>query len=278
MRLPFLRSKPKTNAEPQRSAQKSIDSDKDDAGLLPEEGGEEQLRQEANEDGPARSDTEDPMVLISEMLSEKSAMLESSNVLHRRTVLGLLGLNLITALGWYHSSRQEKEFLYFFTNTDGSVIDAKPLSDPIHSQSVIRNFLSKSVAEMFSFHYRNVEMHLQRIAPDIMTDRAFKDLVSELDRMGLVSQMKERREVAVGTIPDTPVLTASGTQNGVRTWEYASRINIMLEAAERSAGGGGRGQTRQLSGQLRAQLIRVDPEVHPRRVLINRLQIFEEGI
>ena len=167
--------------------------------------------------------------------------------------------------------------MYFFTNSDGSVIDAKPMSDPIHSQAVVRNFLSKSIAELFSFHYRNVEMHLQRMAPDILTDQAFKDVVAELDRMGLVRQMKERREVAVTTIPDTPVLTASGTQNGIHAWEYASRINILLEGAERSSGSGNRGRIRQLSGQLRAQLIRVPPEVHPRRVLINRLQIFEEG-
>lgn len=217
----------------------------------------------------------DPYVLISESLSQKSDLLEKSNKLHRRTVLGLLGLNAVTAVGWLMAAGKEREFLYFFTNTDGSVIDARPMSDPIHSQAVIRNFLSSSLAELFSFHYRNVQEHLQRISPDILTDSAFTDLANELERMGLVREMVERREVAVGTVPDTPVLTASGTQNGVRTWEYAARITIILEGADRSSGNVNRGRIRQLSGQLRAQVTRVSPEVHPRRILINRIQIFE---
>lgn len=217
----------------------------------------------------------DPYVLISESLSQKSDLLEKSNILHRRTVLMLLGLNAVTALGWLKAAGKEREFLYFFTNTDGSVIDARPMTDPIHSQAVIRNFLASSLAELFSFHYRNVQEHLQRVSPDILTDRAFTDLANELERMGLVREMVERREVAVGTVPDTPVLTASGTQNGVRTWEYAARITIILEGAERSSGSSNRGRIRQLSGQLRAQVTRVPPEVHPRRILINRIQIFE---
>lgn len=231
----------------------------------------------AEADSRSRFDSENPALLISEALSQRAGMLEQSNKIHRRTVLGLLGLNIITGIGFLHASAREKEFLYFFTNTDGSVIDAKPMSDPIHSQAVVRNFLSTSIAELFSFHYRNVEMQLQRMAPEILTDNAFRDVVAELDRMGLVRDMKTYREVAVATIPDTPVLQASGDLNGVFTWEYASRINIMLEGAERSSGNANRGTTRRLSGQLRAQLIRVAPEVHPRRVLINRLQIFEEN-
>lgn len=223
-----------------------------------------------------RADVEHPEALLSEALSQRGQMLEKSNKLHRRTVLALLATNLMTGAAAYMGMTREVQYRYFFTNTDGSVLDAKPLSDPIHSQAVIRNFLAVSMAELFSFHYRNVEMHLQRYAPDVLTERAFQDLVSELDRMGIVSEMKARREVAVATVPDTPVLAAHGVQNGVRTWEYAAKLRILLEGAEQASGTRGRGETRQLAGRMRAQLIRVPAEQHPRRMLINRIQIIEE--
>lgn len=226
----------------------------------------------------SRAAVEHPEVLLSESLSQRSMMLENSNKLHRRTVLALLVSNVLLGAAAYIGMTRETQYRYFYTGPDGSVLDAKPLSDPIHSQAVIRNFLSTSVAELFSFHYRNVEMHLQRFAPDVLTEQAFQDLVSELDRMGLVANMKERREVAVATIPDTPVLAAHGVKDGVRTWEYAAKLRILLEGAQPSSGSRGRGETRQLSGRLRAQLIRVPAEQHPRRVLINRIQIVEEGV
>lgn len=270
----FNRSKRKKAQQPKAEAEGSPQTEAavteaDDKGEGGGQGGNADL---------TRADVEHPEALLSEALSKRGQMLEASNKLHRRTVLALLATNLLTGAAAYIGMTREVQYRYFFTNTDGSVLDAKPLSDPIHSQAVIRNFLSKSMAQLFSFHYRNVEMHLQRFAPDVLTEQAFQDLVSELDRMGLVSDMKTRREVAVATIQDTPVLAAHGVQNGVRTWEYAAKLRILLESAEQASGSRGRGETRQLAGRLRAQLIRVPAEQHPRRVLINRIQIVEEGV
>ncbi|CAM3785908.1 DotI/IcmL/TraM family protein [Vreelandella rituensis] len=234
---------------------------------------------QADGEAKTRAEVEHPEVLLSEALSQRAYLLESSNQLHRRAFLALLGTNLFTAAAAYVGMTREIQYKYFYTSEDGSVFEAQPLSNPVHSQAVVRNFLSQSISELFSFHYRNVEMHLQRNAPDIMTDQAFRDLVAEIDRMGLVNQMRQRREVVVGTVPDAPVLVASGVEKGVRTWEYAAKIVLMLEGAETSGSGGSmRPATRRLTGQMRAQLIRVEPTEHPRRILINRIQILEGDI
>lgn len=226
---------------------------------------------------PPRATKEHPNVLLSEALSQKADLLESSNRLHRRAVLGLVASNLVLGVAAVAGFSRETEYKYFYATEGGKVFEDVPLDEPLFSQAAIRNFLTSSIAELFSFHYRNVEMRLQRYAHTVMTEAAFRDMVSELDRINLVGAMRERREVAVGAVTDAPVLVASGTEAGVRTWEYAMQLAIVLEGAQNSSTSSSRGETRRLTGQLRAQLIRVPPEEHPRGVLINRLQIVQGG-
>lgn len=218
-------------------------------------------------------DVEDPRSIIAQAIGAHALTLAKSNTVLKVVSLSLAALALVlgimAAKGW----EQETVYRYFFVSSDGKVWEREPLNAPLLSLNNVRDFYAESLSHLFSFHYRNFGDHYQRLAPDIMTERAMHEFASELDRMGLIDSMATRREVAEAVILQTPTLNASGEDpaTGAYTWELTVPFNLRLES------GRGEDVVRRMGGVARVQIIRVDPMIHPRQILINRITIRDTG-
>lgn len=216
------------------------------------------------------SEVENPRVLIAEAIGTQAVSLARTNTALKIAVASLsvvtVGLTIMAASVW----NKETEYRYFFMDTNGTILENQPLSEPALSLNMVRDFYAESLSHLFSFHYRNFGMHYQRLAPNIMSELAMLEFSREIDRIGLLSSMEERREVAEAVITQTPVLNSSGVDpaTGVYTWELSVPFNLRLESGRSE-----RNNIRRMQGVARVQIIRVEPNVHPRRILINRITI-----
>jgi len=216
------------------------------------------------------SEVENPRVLIAEAIGTQAVSLARTNTALKIAVASLsivtVGLTIMAASVW----NKETEYRYFFMDNNGTILENQPLSEPALSLNMVRDFYAESLSHLFSFHYRNFGMHYQRLAPNIMSELAMLEFSREIDRIGLLSSMEERREVAEAVITQTPVLNSSGVDpaTGVYTWELSVPFNLRLESGRSE-----RNNIRRMQGVARVQIIRVEPNVHPRRILINRITI-----
>lgn len=218
------------------------------------------------------AEVENPRALIAEAVGGQAMTLAKSNTVLKSVALGLSAvcviLSITAAVGW----NREIEYRYFFVSNNGTLMERAPLDAPVLSLNNVRDFYAESLSHLFSFHYRNFGDHYQRVAPDIMTEQAMHEFAQELDRIGLIESMKSRQEVAEAVILQTPVLNASGVdpKTGLYTWELSVPFNLRLEpgnGSERSR------KVRRMGGVARVQVVRVEPTVHPRQILINRITI-----
>lgn len=216
------------------------------------------------------SHVENPRVIIAEAVGQQAVTLAKVNTGLKIAVvaLGVVSVaSIMLAASVWH---KETQYRYFFMDTNGTILENQPLTEPALSLNMVRDFYAESFSHLFSFDYRNFGMHYQRLAPDIMTESAMIDFSREIDRIGLVQGMEKRREVAEAVITRTPVLNSSGVdpKTGVYTWELSVPFNLRLES-----GLSERNNIRRMRGVARVQVIRVAPTVHPRRILINRITI-----
>lgn len=219
--------------------------------------------------GPTVADEASPQALIAQAVGSHAVTLAKTNSILKLSTLSLAGLSLVLGLAAYSGWSKEPEYRYFFVSTDGRVLERTPLSEPVLSLNNVRDFYAESMSHLFSFHYRNFADHYQRLAPDIMTERAMLEFANELERIGLIKSMTDRREVAEAVILQTPVLNGSGEDpsTGLYTWELSLPFNLRLESGLRDGG------VRRMGGVARVQVVRVEPHVHPRQILINRVTI-----
>jgi hypothetical protein len=222
------------------------------------------------ESSVSASSVENPRVLIAEAIGQQAVTLAKTNTVLKIGVLILGATTLATTLMAASVWHKETEYRYFFMDSNGTILENQPLSEPALSLNMVRDFYAESLSHLFSFHYRNFGMHYQRLAPNIMTERAMLDFSNEIDRIGLINSMEARREVAEAVITQTPVLISSGVDpaTGVYTWELSVPFNLRLES-----GLSERHSIRRMDGVVRVHIVRVEPNVHPRRILINRITI-----
>lgn len=228
------------------------------------------LGKSENAETATAADMVNPRALIAEAIGSHAVTLAKTNTILKVSTLSLSALALVLGITTAIGFSQDVQYRYFFEGSDGSVTERTPLATPVLSLNRVRDFYAQSISNLFSFHYRNFADHYQRLAPNIMTEVAMREFAQELDRIGLISSMKERREVAEAVILQTPVLSASGEdpKTGRYTWELSVPFNLRLEA-----GRGGDNSVRRMGGVARVQIIRVEPTVHPRQILINRITI-----
>lgn len=256
-------SKTGTKPEKENSANEEIQVSKKKAAASNEEVAS--LPGEGEESSPPN-----PRVLLAEAIGSQAVSLAKMNTALKISVAAL-SLSTVAAVAMAASVwHKETEYRYFFMDSNGTILENQPLSDPALSLNMVRDFYAESLSHLFSFHYRNFGMHYQRLAPDIMTERAMLEFSREIDRIGLVQTMEERREVAEAVITQTPVLNSSGVDpnTGLYTWELSVPFNLRLESGRSE-----RSNIRRMQGVVRVQIIRVQPTVHPRRILINRITI-----
>lgn len=220
------------------------------------------------------SDVENPRTLIAEAIAHQAFTLAKTNTTLKIAVACLSATTLLSTVLAASAWNQEVEYRYFFMASNGQLLENQPLTEAALSLNLVRDFYSETLSHLFSFHYNNFEMHYQRLGPEVMTERAMLDFANELDRIGLTADMQQRREVAEAVITQVPVLIGSGVDpnTGVYTWELSVPFNIRLESGLDT-----RNNIRQLSGVASVQVIRVDPAVHPRQILINRITIRDRG-
>lgn len=219
------------------------------------------------------ADIVNPRALIAQAVGSHALTIAKTNTVLKIVTLALTVLVVVLGLMARSAWNQDVEYRYFFTSSDGRVYERAPLTAPLLSLNNVRDFYAQSMSHLFSFHYRNFADHYQRLAPDIMTERAMHEFASELDRIGLIKSMEDRREVAEAVILQTPVLSASGEDpnTGVYTWELTVPFNLRLESGRVVRQGVD--SVRRMGGVARVQIIRVEPHIHPRQILINRITI-----
>jgi hypothetical protein len=222
------------------------------------------------------ADVENPKVLLAEAIGHQAITLSRTNKVLKFACLGLAASTLISTMFAYSAFNKPAEFRYFFMGSSGEIIEAEPLDQPSISLNIVRDFYAESLSHMFSFHYQNFDMHYQRLAPSIMTERAMLEFSREIDRIGLIPTMKQNAEVAEAVILQTPILHSSGVdpKTGLYTWELSVPFNLTLESGLRTRNSN---NVRQMGGVARVQIIRVEPSIHPRGFLINRITIRDTG-
>ena len=220
------------------------------------------------------ADVVNPRTLISEAIGYQGLVLAKTNTTLKIAVACLSVTTVLSTVLAASAWNQEVEYRYFFMGSNGQLLENQPLTEPALSLNMVRDFYAETLSHLFSFHYNNFDMHYQRLGPEVMTERAMLDFANELDRIGLHTDMMQRREVAEAVITQVPVLIGSGVDpnSGVYTWELSVPFNIRLESGLDT-----RNNVRQLSGVVSVQVIRVDPAVHPRQILINRITIRDRG-
>lgn len=275
MKSPFRRLKNKPASSGEKAGPSDADTTYPDdlhAYQVPE--GQEVVDQAVEEDTSTNPDfPDDPRVLVAEAVG--SSLITSTFVIKVLSIacVVLAVVSLAMGVAAYKGFTKETVFRYFTVSTDGSFFELVPTSDPVGGIPTIRNFFSKNLSRLFSFHYRNFASHYQDIAPGIMTEQAMIDFSKEIDRIGLLDSMKERREVAEAAILEAPVLLGAGPDDktGKFTWEMSVPFYLRLES-----GGTDRvkaGEVRRMQGVARVQIVRVEPTVNPRQYLINRIVI-----
>lgn len=173
-----------------------------------------------------------------------------------------IAATLAAGAGW----SRNPAIKYFYLTEDGVAIKVEPLDEPNRSAQVRSQFVSRAFIDIFDFSYLKVGEHFDSVAPDYLTSSGRKALMTALSKVGLISEMQERYEIAT-LIPDGhPTVFGEGISRrlGVYVWAYTMPIRIRLDGPE---------GVRNKTAVARFTLARVPPHVHVRGLLIDNLQL-----
>lgn len=182
-------------------------------------------------------------------------------------VIGFLSIMLLASVvaagaGWSRTP----EIKYFYLTEDGVAIKVDPLNEPNRSSQVRAQFVSRAFIDLFDFSYLKVGDHFDRIAPDYMSNRGRKALMTALSSVGLIEEMKEKYEIATLIPEGHPTVFGEGISPrlNVYVWAYHMPIRIRLD---------GPSGVRYKTAVARFTLARVPPHIHVRGLLIDNIQL-----
>lgn len=151
--------------------------------------------------------------------------------------------------------------LYFASDNEMRLAPMVPLSEPQMSQGGLLNWVAESVAETFTYDFRNWKNQFDGVR-DKYTKKAFSEMMGSL-KNGSLAMVVEKRYVASCIATSTPIISKEGVLDGIQTWIIKVPITITYESS------GGVENQQNLEAKMIVQ--RCDTNTNPRGVQIAQL-------
>lgn len=180
-------------------------------------------------------------------------------------IILILGLTLsISLTGNVVLLMTEKEPVYFGLNQEMALLPMYPLSEPMVNDSALKAWLAEAVTDIFNMDFIDWKKSISN-ARKYFTPQAFQGYAKSLDNEGHIATLRQYRSIMHGIPTAAPIIVASGTLRGIRTWEMEIPFMLNYETSEKT-----------LSSQkfiIRARVQRVSTAEYPRGIAISQLTI-----
>ena len=151
--------------------------------------------------------------------------------------------------------------LYFASDNEMRLAPMAPLSEPQMSQGGLLNWVANSVAETFTYDFRNWRNQFDGVR-DKYTKKAFSEMMESL-KAGSLAMVVEKRYVASCVATSTPIISKEGVLDGIQTWIIKVPVTITYESS------GGIENQQNLEVKMIVQ--RCDTSTNPRGIQIAQL-------
>lgn len=117
------------------------------------------------------------------------------------------------------SLMKEETNKYFAVDSNFQMIQLIALDQPNVKNSVVANWLTRSLVDTFDFNYHNIKQHLNETSMKWFTKEGANALITALDTSGNFDVILERKLLVSLAITDVPVVVKEGVLNNIKLWK-----------------------------------------------------------
>lgn len=184
-------------------------------------------------------------------------------------IIFCLGIALIVSLaGNALQFFMEKEPVYFGLNEEMALLPMHPLHEPMVNEAALKSWASEAATDAFNMDFLDWRKQLSN-SRKYFTPDAFKGFAQSLDKEGHIKTLEQYRSIMHGVPTGTPVITASGVLNGIRTWELEIPFMLNYETSDKTLA------SQQFFIKMRVR--RVPTTEYPKGIAISQLTISRTG-
>ena len=133
-------------------------------------------------------------------------------------ILLLLVVNLVLSVAIVYKYTHPTPPKYFATTADGRIIQTKPLTDPVVTDSFVMQWASDQVRQAFSLDYMHWRQQLE-VAQNSFTPSGWKYFVDSLKKSNNLTTLTDLKMVSNAEIVGAPEISRSQVLDGHYVWD-----------------------------------------------------------
>jgi intracellular multiplication protein IcmL len=120
--------------------------------------------------------------------------------------------------------------VYFATQTNGSLIEIQPLTEPLIAQETLLTWATRAAVTAYSFNFVDWQNDLNN-AQQYFTATGFKNFVDALKASGNLDTVVAKRLVVQATVVDVPRIIQQGLIQGRYAWKIQIPMLVKYTSA-----------------------------------------------
>lgn len=170
---------------------------------------------------------------------ERVAAIIGAHVNMSRTILMMAGALLVSlAVNVVIIAKDDVMERYFATDPDGRITKLTPLHQPYLTHRIIKQFAEEALTTLLTFDGINYRRQFAAARP-YFTENAIQQIQNELERNGMLTEVREEAAIVTTLAEGTPIIKAEGVdpQKGVYAWQVQVNLRITIQTRRKKADG-----------------------------------------
>jgi len=144
-------------------------------------------------------------------------------------LLGSIGVNmLLIGLVVYQFSIRPAP-VYFATQSNGSLIELKPLDEPLVSEELLLTWAGQAAIAAYTYDFLNYRQDFEDMK-QYFTASGFDNYVTGLKQSGNLDVVLTKRLVVKGAVAETPVIVMEGPIKGHYSWKVQVPMVVLYQS------------------------------------------------
>ena len=148
-------------------------------------------------------------------------------------ILLLLVVNLVLSVAIVYKYTHPAPPKYFATTADGRIIQTKPLTDPVVTDSFVMQWASDQVRQAFSLDYMHWRQQLE-VAQNSFTPSGWKYFVDSLKKSNNLTTLTDLKMVSNAEIVGAPEISRSQVLDGHYVWDIKFSLLVTYSNINKS--------------------------------------------
>lgn len=120
--------------------------------------------------------------------------------------------------------------VYFATQTNGSLIEIQPLTEPLIAQETLLTWATRAAVSSYSFNFVDWQNELNNVQ-QYFTSTGFKNFLDALKASGNLDTVVAKRLVVQATVTDVPRIIQQGMIQGRYAWKIQIPMLVKYTSA-----------------------------------------------